>query len=649
MLRKNKIGLQPYSKAIQYEWLESNGLGGWSSSTILGCNTRRYHGVLVAATNPPVGRMNLVSKLDESLLVDGRAYDLGVNDYGDGASGNNNQYLNYFERGLFPEWEFEVAGTRIKKTIAMVHGENTTVILYKVLQADRECTLLLLPLLAVRDYHSLTHENGAAREDSEFSGDIFRARLYEETPDIYIKAPGAAFMPRPDWYRNVNLEMEKSRGLDYVEDLFTPGSFTRVLHQGEEWGVVLSTENPAGKDALGLFQQEMSRKERILHQPFNAFTLQHLLLAADQFIVERGEAWRTVIAGYHWFTDWGRDTMISLPGLALYTGRFDDAKKILFAFAQSVSMGMLPTRFADKEGAPEYNNADGTLWYFIAVYRYLYVTNDRLFVLGELLPVLSQIIAWHFAGTRYHIHVEEDGLLFAGEPGQQLTWMDAKIGDWVVTPRMGKPVEIQALWYNALRIFGELLKLNDQQEEALEAGSRAKKAKDSFGEVFWDAEKNCLYDVIDEWGRPLSQVRPNQVFAISLPFPLIEGDQALAALQTIERKLYTPVGLKSLASDEPGYCGKYEGNTYQRDFAYHQGTVWSWLLGPYVDAVMRVEDSPWKAREVISNLRYHLGEACLGTISEIFDGDPPHYPRGCIAQAWSVGEILRVIKEYGLY
>ncbi|MES1220781.1 MAG: amylo-alpha-1,6-glucosidase, partial [Bacteroidota bacterium] len=328
---------------------------------------------------------------------------------------------------------------------------------YEVLKADKVFKIELLPLLSVKGYHSLTHANEAVNKIALFENDIFQTRLYNNTPDIFIKVPGATYHSSPAWFYNFNHSIEQYRGLDYVEDLFTPGKFSIELKEGDSLGIVISTDNPGAKNAEELLITESIRRQSLLEgQPENEI-LKQLLLAADQFIVKRGEDLKTVIAGYHWFTDWGRDTMISLPGLCLSTGRHKDAKKIISAFAKSVSMGMLPNRFQDNGEEPEYNNVDGTLWYFIAIYKYLQATDDIDFVLHDILPVLKDIIDWHFKGTRYNIHVTEDGLLNAGETGQQLTWMDARIGTWVVTPRMGKPVEIQALWYNALKIFSELL------------------------------------------------------------------------------------------------------------------------------------------------------------------------------------------------
>jgi len=638
------------------EWLETNGLGGWASSSITGCNTRRYHGLLVAATKPPTERMVLVSKLDETIIINDERFELGTNDYGDVIHPNGYHYLTSFTKDLFPEWVYEANGIVLKKTIAMVHGENTTLVLYEVIKSSSAFTLELLPLIAARGYHSLQHSYNNISSDAQVKNEIFKTLPYNGAPDIFITVPGATYKHHPQWFNHFNYAVEKYRGLDYVEDLFNHGTFHIELNEGDKIGVIISTEDPAGKNAFELFTKEKARKLQLIqienstNQPFNLSTLQQLTLAADQFIVKRDDVLKTVIAGYHWFTDWGRDTMISLPGLCLSTGRYDDAKKIIAAFAKSVSMGMLPNRFQDNNEPPEYNNVDGTLWYFIAVYKYLQHTNDIRFILDEILPVLKEIIDWHFKGTRYKIHVDEDGLLYAGEKGQQLTWMDARIGDWVVTPRMGKPVEIQALWYNVLKIFAALLELNDQLNDAALVNISAEKAKNSFNEKFWYAEGNYLYDVIDEDGNPDATLRPNQLFAASLPFPLIDEEQTSAVLKIVEEKLYTPVGLRSLTPDDKRYVGIYGGDAFKRDSAYHQGTVWSWLLGPYIDVVMKVdaEYGKEKAVNIIHDFSYHLNEACIGSVSEIMDAAGDHIPRGCIAQAWGVAEILRVIKEYNL-
>jgi len=650
MLTKDKTVLNNYDEAVQDEWLETNGLGGWAGSSIIGCNTRRYHGLLVAATVPPTERMNLVNKLDETIILSNQRFDLSTNDYGDVISPQGYQYLSSFKKDLFPEWIYEVNGIKLTKTIAMVHGENTTLIIYKVEKANEPFILELLPLISARGYHSLQHAYNNIFWDVQFENGIFKNQPFYGAPNIYLSVPGATYKHDPHWFYRFNYAVEKYRGLDFEEDLFNHGMFTLELKEGDSLGIIISTEDPQNRNVHILLEQENLRRKDLIKGYEKNETLQQLILAADQFIVKRDEDLKTVIAGYHWFTDWSRDTMISLPGLCLSTARYEDAKKIIAAFAKNVSMGMLPNRFTDNNEPPEYNNVDGTLWYFVAIYKYLEHTNDTEFILKEILPVLKNIIDWHFKGTRYNIHVDEDGLLYAGEKGVQLTWMDAKIGDWVVTPRMGKPVEIQALWYNTLNIFSKLLEMNGQEEDARIVCIDANKAKKSFLQKFWFEEGHYLYDVIDEKENPDATLRPNQLFVISLPFALIEGEQAEAVLKIMEEQLYTPVGLKSLPKSDVHYVPVYGGDTYHRDSSYHEGTVWSWLLGPYIDALMKSEseNKKAKAKKVIEDFKYHLNEGCIGSVSEIFDADEPHHPRGCVAQAWGVAEILRVIKDYDL-
>ncbi|HVX50504.1 MAG TPA: amylo-alpha-1,6-glucosidase [Chitinophagaceae bacterium] len=629
------------------EWLETNGLGGWSSSTISGCNTRRYHGLLVAAITPPAERMSLVSKLEETLITGESRFELGTNNYGNAIHPEGYNYLTLFTKDIFPCWMFEAGGIQLKKTIGMAYGENTTAILYEVIKASHPFTLQLLPLFSVRGYHNLAHANNTILTRYEFNNTILKVKLYDGTPEIFIKVPGADFNPQPYWFYNFNYSIEQARGLDYTEDLFSHGHFMIKLKDGDTLGIVISTGDNSGKEAQAILQAEQQRRKGLFTTQGVPPLQRMLILAADQFIVQRGDNLKTVIAGYHWFTDWGRDTMISLPGLCLSTARYADAKKIIIAFAGSVSKGMLPNRFQDGGQPPEYNNVDGTLWYFIAVYKYLQVTGDKDFILNEILPVLKDIIDWHYKGTRYNIHTDADGLLYAGEKGIQLTWMDARVNNQVVTPRMGKPVEIQALWYNALKIFAVLLALNNQQNDAEVMNTNAAKAKHNFSEKFW-YDGGYLYDVIDENGNADASLRPNQLFAVSLPFPLVEKEKAAAILRAVTETLYTPAGLRSLSPTDPRYIGSYTGNQYQRDSAYHQGTVWAWLIGPYIDAVIRVSDDRGKAATVIETFARHLKQFYITTIPEIFDGDAPHRPKGCIAQAWSVAELLRVMKEYNI-
>ena len=646
-LKKSRSEIQNFQEAIRHEWLETNGLGGWASSSIIGCNTRRYHGLLIAAIVPPADRMAMVSKLEEAVIVNDQRFELGVNNYGDVIHPNGNQHQLSFTKDLFPRFVYEVSDIKIEKTVAMVYGENTTLVIYDVINAPHPFTFELTPLFSVRGYHSLMHANEAVHKEASFSNDVFKTKLYDGTPDIFVKVPGSSFDHSPIWYYHFNYDIEKDRGLDFVEDLFTQGSFSVSLKEGDSLGLIISTEDPKDRNAIDLFAKETRRRQTLVKGQNTDEILPQLLLAADQFVVKRDEDLKTVIAGYHWFADWGRDTMISLPGLCLSTGRFNDAKKILKEFGKVVSQGMLPNRFQDHGAPPEYNNVDGTLWYFIAIYKYLHATDDEQFVLNELLPILREIIDWHFKGTRYHIHVTEDGLLFSGEAGVQLTWMDSKIGGWVVTPRTGKAVEINALWYNALMIYSLLLEVNGSYDEAIEIMQRAALAKKSFTEQFWNGEKRYLHDVVDGDNKDDS-LRPNQLFAISLPFALIENDKATSVLKIVTEKLYVPVGLRSLSPDDPAYVPRYEGDSSKRDACYHQGTVWSWLLGPYVDALVKTGADSTLIKNVIENFVYHLNEGCIGSVSEIFDAEFPHSPKGCTAQAWGVAEILRVIREYNL-
>ncbi len=638
---------QDVQSAIQREWLETNGIGGWASSSILGMNTRRYHGLLVAALHPPVGRMVLLSKLDETVKLDGRRFELATNQYPGAVNPQGFNYLHRFEKEFFPVFEYHVDKAVIRKTIVAVNGENTTLILYEVIKAPGGCSLELQPFVAFRDYHSLMHINDAIRREGSFENGIFRVRPYDDVPELFISLPGTRYSPKPDWYRSFEYPVEQYRGLDFQEDLFTYGVFELNLVAGSKFGVIVSTEDPIGRDAFQLAREEKNRREWLLESlPVKDGISKRLALAAEQFIVRRGDDFRTIIAGYHWFNDWGRDTMIALPGITLVTGWSEDARKILQAFAAHVNQGMLPNRFPDADDDPEYNTVDATLWFFISIYKYLQYSKDENFVRVELMPVLRDIIDWHDRGTHYNIHVDTDGLLYAGEPGVQLTWMDAKIGDWVVTPRQGKAVEINALWYNVLKIYAYFSKRFGQNEESEHFENRADKVRKRFNELFWYKDKGYLYDFIDN-DLPNNDIRPNQIFSLSLPYRILPKTRESSVLKIVEEKLLTPMGLRSLEQDHPAYRAVYGGDQYSRDSAYHQGTVWGWLMGPFITALVRVRGAAGisQARKLIENMLKQISEAGIGTISEIFDGDEPHTPRGAIAQAWSVSELLRAYLE----
>jgi len=649
-MKFDKKMLSDFDQALKLEWLETNGVGGYAAGTVSGANSRKYHGLLVSAEHPPVERVVALSKLEETLVVkngnEEERFELGANQYPGAIHPKGFQYLKRFEREMFPVFTYEAGGVEIKKTIAAVHGENTTLAIYEVLRARKAFTLELLPLSSCRDFHSLTFANDAIGRQYLFDEGVFRTMNYHGCPEIFVSVPGSTFHEDQTWYRNFEYAVERERGLDFREDLYTLGRFSVTLRKGDVLGVIVSTDDPTGRDAMALFAQETKRRESLIGKFAGNETLMRLALAADQFIVKRGTL-STIMAGYPWFADWGRDTMIALPGLCLATGRYDEAKKILLQFANSVSEGMLPNRFSDYEEPPEYNTIDATLWFFVAVYQYYKATTDKT-ILKEIVPILDDIIAWHDRGTRYNIKVDAaDGLLSGGQEGVQLTWMDAKVSDWVVTPRRGKAVEINALWYNALCIISALHTEADHVEQSKVYALRAEKVKDQFNACFWNEDRQALYDYISD-SEKNSALRPNQVYALSLPFPLLSKDRAKKVLSTVTDHLLTPRGLRSLSPDDPEYRPVYLGGVWHRDGAYHQGTVWGYLLGPYADAVMYVKEEKGKQEvaRLLQKFLQHLDEACIGSLSEIFDGEAPHAPRGCFAQAWSVAEALRIAAKY---
>ncbi|HZS49415.1 MAG TPA: amylo-alpha-1,6-glucosidase [Bryobacterales bacterium] len=640
--------------ALQREWLETNGLGGFASSTIAGCNTRRYHGLLIASITRPAGRFVLLSKLEETLILDGRRFELSVNRYRPGViHPRGHRYLRRFRLDPFPIFTYGAEGVEIEKSLFMIHGENSVIVQYQMSQAEgapehHECLLELRPLIAFRDYHGLTYENGVLDPQVGMEPGIACVRPYPGLPALYISHQADVVDPAGYWYRSFEYERERERGLDYWEDLFSPFAARVDLKRQPAPALIASLERRAAATAQALRQSEIERRRGIANasrceQPF----VRALAAAADQFIAARGDR-KTIIAGYHWFSDWGRDTLISLPGLTLVTGRPEIARDVLIGMARYADRGMLPNRFPETGAAPEYNTADASLWFFEAVRAFLDSQEDYDFVEAGLYKALTDIIAWHVRGTRYGIHVDSDGLLASGAPGVQLTWMDAKVGDWVVTPRCGKPVEIQALWYNALRIMEDLARRFRDHAGAAEYARMADLANRSFNAQFWNEAEGCFYDVINGAERDGS-MRPNQVIALSLPHGMAPRERCVRALDAIERDLLTPYGLRTLSPRDPRYRGRYEGGPSSRDAAYHQGTVWPWLMGPFLTAYIkahgRTSEVLGRAAAWLQPFAQHLSEAGLGQISEIFEGDFPHRPCGCIAQAWSVAELLRAAAQ----
>src|SRR5215472_9869480 len=516
MIRFGEDVCRNLDSALRREWLETNGIGGFASGTINGCNTRRYHGLLVAATKPPVGRLVLLSKLEESLVVNGRVYELGTNRYPGVVHPEGFQFLTQFRLDPFPIFTFRVEGVEIEKKLFMAQGQDTTIIKYQLINApsDAHVQLELRPLIAFRDYHSLTHENGAIDGRIDTQRELLRVSPYVGLPSLYLANDAVGIESTGHWYRNFEYDAEHERGLDFQEDLFNPCVLRFDFNQRPTATLVASTERQ-GVDAAEQYEQgEVVRRRQIAAlAPVKDDFITSLTSAADHYIVSRGDQ-KSVIAGYHWFSDWGRDTMIALPGLALPTGRFDIARSILRTFAQHVDQGMLPNRFPDAGETPEYNTIDATLWFFEAVRAYHAYTGDLAFVQQELYPVLSDIINWHVRGTRYGIKLDAAGLLSSGEPGAQLTWMDAKVGDWVVTPRCGKPVEIQSLWYNAIRIMEDFAAHTADERARKRYNNMAALTKWSFNRLYWNEGGGYLYDVVNG-GPPDASIRPNQIFAVS--------------------------------------------------------------------------------------------------------------------------------------
>ena len=666
--------LSNLERAFSLEWVITNGLGGYASSSVLGINTRKYHGVLVASFNPPVDRRVVLSKLDEELLVDGEAFPLGANEFRHGIHPLGYKYLKNFLLLPFPTFVYAINRVKLRKTIFMPYQKNATVVFYKVFSPLKEkATLQIFPFINSRHFHSVTDKNKLGWSFVQKpSAQKTILQIAKPQSTMVMSTNSGQYIAEGDkWVEDIFLRTDSSQGTSCFDDCYIPGRFEIPIRSGEKTEFyIIAVASEDGEDAENVhsslcrglknlnssYPKEVDRPISLITRFYDQHPratkedwLKWLILAADSFIANRSSTkTKTIIAGYHWFEDWGRDSLISLPGLTLVTGRFEDAREILLTFKHYCSNGIVPNRFPDAAGEkPIYNTVDATLWYFNAVLQYLKYTGDFTFVQQKLWTILQSVISHHIQGTINNIRLDNDGLVMHGP---QLTWMDAMTNNNPVTPRDGKAVEIQALWYNALKAM-ELLAIRFEYRDLAEKyRDIAERAKKNFNEKFWNAQKHCLFDVINDEFKDAS-LRPNQIIAVSLDFSMLDKTKQAEVVSTVHKKLWATYGLKTLSEDDPKYRGRYSGNWAERDYAYHNGTVWPWLIGPFVTAFLEVKnfDAEWRNFAFESFLQPFFKKqmlyAGLGTLSEIFDGEPPHYPRGCISQAWSVAEPLRAYVE----
>jgi len=642
--------LSTYDEGIKKEWIIGNGLGGFASSTVINARTRTYHGLLVAAPENYPGRYLMLSSLDEEISTNEEIYKLATHKYPGTVSPEGFNYLSEFFQNPFPTWVYHPGGITVKKTVFMVRNSNTTCVLYDIKSRREEALLRIYPLVSSRDFN-ITARAGylSFTQEATPAG----VELASSNGFTFSLSSDLQYHPNPTWYYNLEYDAEKERGLNSEEDNFSPGYFESEIGLGNfRFFVAVSTGDISSltlKQVDKLRTREANRQNLLVldSKLIDPFALK-LTRATDTFVVRShisGED--TVIAGYHWYSDWGRDTMISLPGLLLVPYRFEEARTILNYFARYCRRGLIPNTFPAFGGEPIYNTVDASLWFIHALSRYFAYTNDFLF-LSDIWDTIVNIIDHYFTGTDFGIGMDSDYLI---QQGPQLTWMDAKIGEWAVTPRTGKACEINALWYNALKTasyLGTLLGEEVSPYETLATG-----VVSSFENTFWNPETNCLFDLVykDETGNEVKDpaIRPNQIFAVSLPYTMLSPDKEKAIVDRVEKDLLTPFGLRTLSRDHSLYKGQYHGDALTRDTAYHNGTAWPWLLGAYVKAYRKVnnysEDSLENMRTLLEGFDIQLETAGIDSISEVFDGDYPHSPGGCIAQAWSVAEILRAYVE----
>ncbi|MEM2995203.1 MAG: amylo-alpha-1,6-glucosidase [Candidatus Bathyarchaeia archaeon] len=658
--------LSRFEEAIQQEWIVTNGLGGWASSTVLGINTRKYHGLLVAALHPPGNRRVCLTKTDEEICVGNASYPLGANEFKNGIFPKGHLFLKEFAVSPHPKYIYTVQNVEVQKTIFMPHEKNAVIILYEVLNGNGfDVKVRVYPLISGRYIHSVINRHESCWWFSEKHGDA-EVELAMPQHMLIMKTTGGCYCKSERWIEGLYYREEASRGESCLDDCYQPGYFevkVKALKRESFALIATADENEINARKIldeisnveSIRRQELKRSEDFLAK----FYMEHegaslddwlkwIVLATDMFIVKgKSETQRFVVAGYHWFESWGRDTFISLPGLMLVTGKFENAREAFLTFKKYCRQGLMPNLLSDQLGQPLYNTVDATLWFVNAVLQYLKYTCDFKFVKEQLWETLKAIIENHVKGTMFNIHVDSDGLL---SHGPQLTWMDATVDGQPVNPRDGKAVEVQALWYNALKTMELIANKLGEKNLSTEYALLAEKAKKSFAEKFWNAEKGYLFDVVNENGRDDS-LMPNQVLAVALDFTMLDNEKGGKIVDAVQRELLTPYGLRTLARNNPRYIGVYCGDRRSRDKAYHNGTVWPWLLGPFTTAYLKTKGySAFTCEYALKNFLLPLFtkqivNAGLGVISEIFDGDPPHTARGCIAQAWSIAEPFRAYVE----
>ena len=667
---RDALGL--FEQVIDKEWLITNGLGGYASSSVIGINTRKYHGLLIAALNPPGDRTVCLSKLDEDVIVGKTIYRLGTNDFHDTMYPQGYRYLTDFSISPNPMFTYDTDDVKINKTVLMPKNKNATVVLYHVANNSAlEAVVVIYPLLTCRYYHTIVDSQKSPLEFvQQNTPNSFQVTFKRPQATISSYITDGIYHESLNWIDHLHYRDETERGEADVDDLFQPGYFmlkvpgntekqfaitTAVNSTAKEGNAVINSIGKTISQVQSVIERNSTLNRDLLDDFYHFHSdvpmsdwLNWILLASDSFIVDNTDGNKSIIAGYHWFGPWGRDTFISLPGLMLTKGKFNQTKNILQNFIQYCEGGLIPNFIGDKTGEPAYNTVDATFWYINSVLQYLKYTGDYDFVRDELWWQMKSIIENHQKGTLFGIHLDSDGLIFHGP---QLTWMDALVNGYAITPRAGKAVEIQALWYNALKIMELIATKLNEADLAKTYLDMAQKASKTFNEKFWNPALGCLYDFIGLSNEPDSSMRPNQIFAVSLDFSLLDTAKSQKVVDLVNRELVTPYGLRTLSINDPKFVGKCFGNLRSRDSAYHNGTIWPWLLGPHITAYLRVNGYTKQARDfafenwVLPLFTTGIHQGGLGTINEIYDCNPPNEPRGCISQAWSIGEPLRAYIE----